>query len=216
MDIVKLFIQKNLPTEINEKEMSFKTIKELFNSDDNINNISRILYRDLYLPNNQTKFNKVKTQVEQYVKIWASSDALDNFAKRTTDFNDLNEQVRYFNSLFIQFYKSKLVKAGSFMEHEIENNPYKHVYEYKIYKKKNDSILADDYQYVTFNNYNDKYTTNLQYSKAYNDIPFYEKGLYGRHSDRKDNGSFRERKLVNNNSKKYNNYELMNNVSYLQ
>lgn len=77
-------------------------------------------------------------------------------------------------------------------------------------------MLAEDYEYVTFNNYNDKYTTNLQFSKKYNEIPYYEKGLYSQNVDKKDNGSFRERKLVNNNYTKYNNNELLNNIPYLK
>jgi hypothetical protein len=216
MDIVKSFIQKNLLTEDNNKELSFKSIKDLFSSEDNINNVSRILYRELYLPNNQTKFNKTKSLVQQYVKLWTDGGYLDKFANTTSDFNDLNEQLRYFNSLFINYYKSKLVNATDFIQHEIDNNPYKQIYEYKLNKKKNDDILADDYNYITFNNYNDKYTVNMQFPRTYNKIPYYEKGLYSRNVDYLDNGSFRERKLINNNFKKYNNQELLNNVDYLR
>jgi len=216
MDIVNSFIQKNLTTEVDSKEINFKTIKELFTSEENINNISRILYRELYLPNNQTKFNKVKNQVQQYIKLWVDSGSLDKFSKNTIDFNDLNEQLRYFNSLFISYYRFKLLQTTDFMQHEIDNNPYKHIYEYKLNIKKNDDILADDYNYVTFNNYNDKYNINLQYPRSYNKIPYYEKGLYSRNVDNSDNGSFRERKLINNNYKKYNNSELLNNVEYLR
>ena len=216
MDIVKSFIQKNLITTDNDKELSFKSIKDLFSSEDNINNVSRILYRELYLPNNQTKFNKTKSLVQQYIKLWIESGNLDKFANTASDFNDLNEQLRYYNSLFINYYKYKLVNAGDFMQHEIDNNPYKHIYEYKLNKKKNDDILADDYNYVTFNNYNDRYTVNMQFPRTYNKIPYYEKGLYSKNVDYSDNGSFRERKLINNNFKKYNNNELLNNVKYLR
>lgn len=216
MDIVKSFIQKNLLTEDNNKELNFKSIKDLFSSEENINDVSRILYRELYLPNNQTKFNKTKSLVQQYVKLWIDSGYLDKFANTISDFNDLNEQLRYFNSLFINYYKYKLVNAADFMQHEIDNNPYKHIYEYKLNKKKNDDILADDYNYVTFNNYNDRYTVNMQFPRTYNKIPYYEKGLYSKNVDYSDNGSFRERKLINNNFKKYNNNELLNNVKYLR
>ena len=58
-----------------------------------------------------------------------------------------------------------------------------------------------------------KYVLN---TNKYNKIPYYEKGLYTKHIDHVDNGSFRERKLENNNFKKYNNSELLNNVSYLR
>lgn len=221
MDILKSFIDKNLITEDNKQELKFKSIKELFSSEDNINNISRILYRELYLPNNQTLFNKTKNQVQQYVKLWIKSGYLDKFEKNNNNnleinTNDLNEQLRYFNSLFISYYKTKLIKSESFMQHEIDNNPYKHIYEYQMNKKKNADILANDYNYVTFNNYNDKYTVNIQYPRSYHNIPYYEKSLYNHNLDRLDNGSFRERKLVNNNSKKYNNTELLNNVDYLR
>lgn len=221
MDIVNLFIQKNVTTlDKNNQELNFKNIKELFISSENINNLSRILYRELYLPNNETLFNQIKGKVIEYTTIWVESNKLDKYIQEINDsnnnVNDLNEQVRYLNSLFIKFYKFKFLKTSDFMEHEIDNNPYKHIYEYKMIKKKNSDILADDYGYVTFNNYNDKYTTNLQFSKKYNEIPYYERGLYSQNIDKKDNGSFRERKLVNNNYKKYNNDELFNNINYLK
>ena len=216
MDIVKSFIQKNSTTKVDKQELNFKTIKELFSSEDNINNISRILYRELYLPNNQTKFNKVKDQVQQYIKLWIESGYLNNFSKNAINFHDLNEQLRYFNSLFISYYRFKLLQTPDFMQHEIDNNPYKHIYEYKLNKKNNVEILADDYNYITFNNYNDKYNINLQFPRSYNKIPYYEKGLYSKNIDRSDNGSFRERKLFNNNYKKYNNNELINNIEYLR
>lgn len=140
MDIYKSFIEKNVITEENKQKLKFKTIKELFGSEDNINNISRILYRELYLPNNQTLFNKTKNQVQQYVKLWIDSDYLDKFEKNNTNLeintNNLNEQLRYFNHLFISYYKTKLIKANNFMQHEIDNNPYKHIYEYQMNKKK--------------------------------------------------------------------------------
>lgn len=141
MDIVNLFIQKNVTTlDKNNQELNFKNIKELFISSENINNLSRILYRELYLPNNETLFNQIKGKVIEYTTIWVESNKLDKYIQEINDsnnnINDLNEQVRYLNSLFIKFYKFKFLKTSDFMEHEIDNNPYKHIYEYKMIKKK--------------------------------------------------------------------------------
>lgn len=141
MDIVNLFIQKNITTiDKNTKELNFKNIKELFISNDNINNLSRILYRELYLPNNETKFNQIKGKVTEYTNLWVDSNKLDKYIQEINDsnnnLNDLNEQLWYLNSLFIKFYKFKLLKTSDFMDHEIDNNPYKHIYEYKMIKKK--------------------------------------------------------------------------------
>lgn len=216
MDLVKIFIQKNLTTEVDNKELKLSSVKELFNSIENKNNVSRILYRELHLPNNPIKFNKIKSLVNQYINIWSESDDFNKFIKSIDHNYNLNERLRYVNSLFINFYKTKLLNINDFMQHEIDNNPYQDIFEYQMNKKKNSDILVDDYNYITFNNYNDKYTTNLQFSNKYNKIPYYEKGLYTKHIDHLDNGSFRERKLENNNFKKYNNSELLNNVSYLR
>ncbi len=210
MDIYDLYIQKTLESEDNKQEIKFKTLKELFISDININNISRIIYRELYLPNNQELFDEIRNKINNLAQIWINTFNNNKFN------NDLNDQLRYTNSLFISYYKSEFLKNKDYKEHEIQNNPYKHIYSSNSKKKNHNEILASDYNFITFNNYNDKYTTNSQFTNSYNKIPYYEKSLYTKHLDRFDNGSFRERNLINTNHKKYNNNDLFNNINYLR
>lgn len=136
MDLVKIFIQKNLTTEVDNKELKLSSVKELFNSIENKNNVSRILYRELHLPNNPIKFNKIKSLVNQYINIWSESDDFNKFIKSIDHNYNLNERLRYVNSLFINFYKTKLLNINDFMQHEIDNNPYQDIFEYQMNKKK--------------------------------------------------------------------------------
>ena len=217
MDILDLFIQKNLLSKNAEKDVaSVNNIVILFTSNDNLNYLSRIIYRELYLPNNSEKFNQIKLDVNKYAIEWSSSNEFIKVLQIDNSLSDLNEILRYINSLFIKKYKHILLPNSDFMTHEINNNPYKHIYNYKLTKKTNKDAMASDYDLISFNNYNDKYTTNYQFTKLYNKIPYYERALYVKNIDKYDSGSFRERKLVNNNYKLYNNYELMNNINYLK
>lgn len=216
--LLNLFIQKNKETKIlnNSHNLStpgIKSINELFISNENILKLSQILYRELYISNNIELFDKIKANVYKYTKLWVDSNKLSKFISDDYILN-YNEQLRYINHLFINYYREFLLNGKSFIEHEMyDNNPYKHIYNYKINNKLN---LTNDYNELVFNNYNDKYTTNLRFSNNYNKIPYYEKSLYSKNIDKNDNGSFRERKLLNNNFKKYNNNELFNGLDYLK
>jgi hypothetical protein len=216
MDILDIFINRNKETNV-----KFLTVKERFQSEENKNKLSHILYREVYLPNNQNLFNKIRENVNKYVDIWIKNNKLDNL-KETNSYsiNDSDLQLRYYNKIFIDTFKNVITNYNT-MEFEINNNPYKHVIEYKknnnenITKKISD-LTVNDYNYITFNNYNDKNTLNNNFDNKYHKIPYYEKSLYRHNYDIVDMGSFRERKLVNNNYKKYNNNELLNNVDYLR
>ncbi len=219
MDILNAYIQKNLKSE----NVKLTSINELFTSDENISKLTRILYRELYLASySPESFNTIKEQVLDYATRWSNSvdnngrSNLEKFISKLSNnyTNTANEQLDYINHLFISYYRNKLLNGKTFIQHEIDNNPYKHIYSYKINNNKMHPI--DMYNNIPFNNYNTKYTTNLQFSDNYNKIPYYEKALYKKNIDTTDNGSFRERKLLNNNFKKYNNDELFNNVSYLR
>ena len=102
------------------------------------------------------------------------------------------------------------------IENEIKNNPYNHKIIINNKEKKISDLQADEFQYISFNNYNDKFNLNTNFTKDYNKIPYYEKGLYKKNYDRKDKGSLRNRSLENTNSNIYNNSELINNIDYLK
>lgn len=215
MDVLDLYIKKNLQTE----NGTIPSINKLFISNENIYKLTKILYRELYIYNNEKLFNELKQKVILYSNKWVEpintngDSSLDKFI--TKSFHNHNEKLDYINNLFINYYKNKLLDGKTFYEHEIQNNPYKKKYDYKI--KNIDSYPSENLNdSLSFNNYNTKYTTNLQFSNKYHKIPYYEKSLYRKNIDKDDNGSFRERKLLNNNFKKYNNNELLNNIDYLK
>lgn len=216
MDIVDLFIQKFLPT----KNLKYQSVKELFQSDTNKLKIAHVLYREIYLPNNQLIFDKIKDDVNKYINIWIASGKLDHLLETSSySINDPNEQLNFYNKLFIDTYKNIIINYDLY-NFEINNNPYKHILSYrinsKLVNKKISDMMPEDYNNLTFNNYNSKFNIDNQFNKNYHQIPYYEKSLYKRNYDFLDMGSLRERKLVNNNSKKYNNNELLNNISYLK
>ncbi len=216
MDIIDLFIQKNLPTE----NIISNNIKDLFQSQDNINKLSFILYKETYLSNNQEQLDKIKLDVKKYIDIWISTEKLDKLIETNSfSINNKIEQLSFYNKLFIDTFKNVIVNYDQY-QFEINNNPYKHILSYKInskiVKKKYNDLNSEDYQYLSFNNYNDKFNLNSQFNINYNKIPYYEKSLYKKNYDIVDIGSFRERKLVNNNYRKYNNNELLNGIDYLK
>jgi len=216
MDIVNLFIKKFLPTE----NVKYKTVKELFQSEENKNILSQNLYREVYLSNNQELYDKIKKNVDKYVEIWIKTGKLDKLSETTGySINAPEEQLRFYNKQFIDTFREVLTNYDTY-NFEIENNPYKHILSYKVnsqkINKKISELQADDINYITFNNYNDKFNNNLLFNSKYHKIPYYERSIYRRNYDVLDMGSFRERKLVNDNYKLYNNEELINNVDYLR
>ena len=216
MDLINLFIQKFLPTN-NFKE---KTVKDLFQSDENKIIISQNLYRELFLPNNQELYDKIRKGVDKYVTLWITTGKLDKLSETNGySINASDDQLRFYNKQFIDTFKDIITNYDTY-NFEIQNNPYKHILSYKVdskkITKKISELQVEDFNYATFNNYNDKFNNNLLFNANYHKIPYYEKSIYKRNYDILDMGSFRERKLVNDNYKLYNNYELFNNVDYLR
>lgn len=216
MDIVDLFIQKFLPT----KNIKFQSVKELFQSDSNKLHLAHILYKEIYLPNNNNIFNNIKNDVNKYVDLWIKSGKLNSLEETNSySINAPDEQLNYYNHLFITTFKNIIINYDLY-NFEINNNPYKHILNYRINSnsdnKKYSDILPEDYDNLSFNNYNTKFTRSSQFTKKYHEIPYYEKALYKRNYDLLDMGSFREKKIINYNKKKYNNNELYNNISYLR
>jgi hypothetical protein len=214
MNINKLYNEKLEETIVNQSYDS-NYLKNLFLSEKNKNIISNNLYREVYLPNNQQLYNNITKIVNNPDNIkW-----IDNILNKSK-FDDINqynlfEHLNYLNKLFVDTFKNVITNYNTY-EFEIANNPYKHTY---TKNGKNDNKISDmlstDYQHITFNNNNDKNNLNIHFNKNYNKIPYYESALYSKHMDFKDNGSFRERKLDSYNPKRYNNSELLTNVSYL-
>lgn len=211
MDIVDLFIKKNTQTD----NINSQTIKDLFQSENNINYLSNKLYREKYLSNNQNLYIEVKNKVKQYIKSWISLGKLDNLEESSNKLSNSQEILIYYNRLFIDTFKNIIVDYN-LIDNEIKNNPYNHKVIINNKLKSISELQADEYQYISFNNYNDKFNLNTHFKKDYNKIPYYEKGLYKKHYDRQDKGSLRNRSLQNTNSKLYNNNELFNNIDYLK
>ena len=211
MDIVKIFNNKNIITQ----NIKFKTIKELFSSQDNINYLSNILYRENYLPNNREIYNHIKNKVKKYINSWINLGKFDNIEDCYLPNCNLDLQLQYYNKLFIDTFKDQIINYNLYNS-EIKNNPYNHTFLIKNQKKKLSDFQAEDYQYLNPNNYNDKFTLNTNFKRSYNKIPYYEKWIYNKHYDRSDIGSLSSRSLENKNSKIYNNKELYNNLEYLK
>lgn len=211
MDIIKLFNNKNTITQ----NIEFKTIKELFSSQDNINYLSNILYRENYLPNNREMYNHIKNKVKKYINSWINLGKFDNIEDCYLPNCNLDLQLQYYNKLFIDTFKDQIINYNLYNS-EIKNNPYNHTFLIKNQKKKLSDFQAEDYQYLNPNNYNDKFTLNTNFKRSYNKIPYYEKWIYNKHYDRSDIGSLSSRSLENKNSKIYNNKELYNNLEYLK
>ncbi len=199
-NLISLYINKNRYTD----DIVHLTVEKLFLTQNNLDKLYRIIYRELFLPNNSVLFKDTKLKVDVLANEWANSGGLSKFVD-VNSLYDVNEQLDYINNIFISYCRFKFANSN-LIEHEIENN----------HKPNKIFLLASDYEKIGFNNYKSNYTNNMQFSKNYHKIPYYEKSLYSKKYDISDNGSFRERKLVNDNSKKYNNNELFNNVNYLR
>jgi len=212
MDIEDLYKLKTSETEYKNN----LSLLNLFKSEDNINELTYLLYNENYLSNNLKIFNDIKKLVNQYVNAWIELGKFDNIEDTAdTDYNKLYIQLRYYNKLFINTFSNYIVKYDLF-QHELINNPYKHKFTINNTEKTMADFQADDYQYLNTSNYNDKFTLNNQFKENYNHIPQYEKWIYNKHYDRKDSGSLRDRALENMNYKKYDNTELYNNIDYLK
>jgi hypothetical protein len=221
MDIEELYNLKNSVTE----KVHTNSLLDLFKSDDNINILSRLLYKNNYLSNNSQIYNNIRELVKKYINSWIQLGKFDNIQDTANNGNNDNNgnngnnqiyiQLRYYNNLFIKTFSNNIVNDNLY-KHEIDNNAYKHKFNVNNKEKTMAEFQADDYQYISSTNYNDKFTLNDQFTSDYHKIPYYEKWLYNKHYDTKDLGSLTNRALENIQPKKYNNNELLNNIEYLK
>jgi len=220
MDILDLFKLKNSTT-----KLDFKSVKDLFQEDKNKNKLTQIIYYQLNTTNNDEVFNNIKSKVGAFVDSWINLGKLDNLTECAyiqVDCPDL--QLSYYNKLFIETFRNEFVQYND-MKYEIDNNPYKQIItpvgdESKLYHNNKSFKIADmiasDYENINTNNYNDTFATSNLFNAKYNKIKWYEKGIYSKNVDFKDEGSTRTYKsMTNYNNKRYDNSELLTNVSYL-
>lgn len=212
MDIEDLFNEKTSET----TDINYISLIDLFKSNDNIDILTNLLYKENYLSNNLKIYENIKSLVKKYVKSWIELGKFDNIEDTAdTSDNRIYIQLRYYNKLFITTFSNYIVQDNLF-QHEIDNNPYNHKYNINNVEKTMAEFQADDYQYLNTINYNDKFNLNTQFKQTYNQIPYYEKCIYNKHYDRKDLGSLTNKSLENINSKRYDNSDLYNNVDYLK
>jgi hypothetical protein len=77
-------------------------------------------------------------------------------------------------------------------------------------------MIASDYENINTSNYENVYTSNRNFKQRDNKIKYYEKAIYNKNIDMKDSGSLKNNISKDNISfKRYDNKDLLNNVSYL-
>ena len=208
MDLIDIYYSRNENT-----KFYLKSVKELFQSDSNKIKLSQIIYRQLYSTNNENKFKELQDKVKIYVDEWVNLGKLDNI-EETASFisNEITLQLDYYNNLIINSFTSQ----ENQMDYEIENNPYKQTILSNGKNIKISDMIASDYENMNISGYENVYTSNGNFTQKYNKIKYYEKALYNKNIDMKDAGSFRNNISKENlQFKKYNNDELLSNVSYL-
>ncbi len=213
MDLVDLYNSRNETTKFH-----LKSVKESFQLDSNISKLSKIIYRQLYSTNNENKYEEIKNKVIIAVDAWVKQGKLDNL-EETASFisNEITLQLDYYNNLFINSFVNNITNRNQ-LNYEINNNPYKQEILYNGKNIKISDMIASDYENmnVSTQGYENVYTSNGNFTQKYNKIKFYEKALYSKNIDMKDAGSLRNNISKENLTfKKYNNSELLNNVSYL-
>jgi hypothetical protein len=213
VDLLSLFIFKNVQTELKNNELE-KLFKKKIISDNNKLNISRQLYSEINLPNNNKLFNDIQNKVSSYLESWINLGIFDNIEFENVKFSNINELIDYYNKLFVDTFREQIVNYN-LMENEINNNPYKHELNINNKNIKYENILSDDYQYINNNNYI-KVFTNNRFDERYNKVPYYESALYKRNYDRNEKGSLENHILETYNFKRYISDDLTNNVSYLR
>ena len=130
MDLVNLFIYKNLET----KNVKLKQVKDLFKSKENKDKLSHILYRELYLPNNQTIFNEIKNKVNEYIEVWIKVGKLDKLEETVGySINAIDEQLNYYNE----------VEGIPLVEAEVKSKR-KYVKSGKYSKKKSEELIKEE------------------------------------------------------------------------
>ena len=213
MDLEDWYNSRNETTKI-----YLKSVKESFQLDSNISKLSQIIYRKLYSTNNENKYEEIKTKVKIAVNEWVKKGKLDN-PEETSSFisNEITLQLDYYNDLFITAFTNRIVEIqGGQLNYEINTNPYKQTILSDGKNIKISNMIASDYENINTSNYENVYTSNTHFKQRDNKIKYYEKSIYNKNIDMRDAGSLRNNISKENISfKRYNNKDLLTNVSYL-
>lgn len=205
-----MYISKNENTQI-----YLPSVKNTFISVKNKNHLSKLISKQLYTSNNNIRYIQLEKDVNKEVDLWVNKGNLDKL-EETADIvsNDITLQLNYYNSLFITHYLNKNTNLNQY-QFELDNNPYKQVTIINGEKKKFKDFLASDYENMSVSNYQDSFTG--RFDTKYNEIPFYRKALHNRNVDRSISGNeINSESKINMKYKKYNNSDLLENVSYLR
>lgn len=203
-----MYVSKNESTQI-----YLPRVRDTFISAKNKNYLSKIISKQLYTTNNDNRYKQLEIDISAEIEKWAQTGKLDKLAE-TADLvsNEITLQLNYCNSLFIKHYLNKSSNLNQY-QFELDNNPYKQETIINGEKKKFKDFLASDYENMSVSNYQDTFTS---YERN-NQIPFYRKALHNRNVDRSfDGNDMAFDSKINMKYKKYNNSDLLDNVSYLR
>lgn len=205
-----MYVARNENTQI-----YLPSVKDTFISTKNKIYLSKIISKQLYTSNNNIRYTQLENDINKEIDNWVNKGKLNNLAE-TADIvsNDITLQLNYYNSLFITHYLNKNTNLDQY-QFELDNNPYKQVTIINGEKKKFKDFLASDYENMSVSNYQDAFTG--RFDNKYNEIPFYRKALHNRNVDRSLSGNeINSESKINMKYKKYDNSDLLNNVSYLR
>jgi len=212
MDIYDMYIAKNESTQIH-----LPSVKDTFISSKNKEYLSKIISKQLYVTNNDDRYKQLRIDVNNEVDNWVNTGNLNKLAG-TADIvsYELTLRLNYYNNMFIKHYINKNTKLDQY-QYELDNNPYHQVSNINGEKKQFKDFLASDYENMDVSNYHETFTHNGLFNERYNKIPFYRKMLHNRNIDRSTKGNnMHFDSKINVQYKKYDNNELLNNLSYLR
>ena len=212
MDIYELYLAKNENTTI-----YLPQVKELFSSNQNKVYLSRIISKQIYVSDNNDRFVLLQQDINKEVDKYIHDGKLDKI-EETADMvsNEITLQLKYYNSIFIKYYTSRKSNLNQY-QFELDNNPYRQETNINGTKKLFKDFLASDYENMGTSNYQDTFTSNGNFNVKYNKVQYYKKALHSRNIDRSLAGNNMVRDSKQNIVyKKYNNKDLLENVSYLR
>lgn len=205
-----MYVSRNENTQIH-----LPSVKDTFISRKNKIYLSNIISKQLFISNNNTRYTQLENDVNKEIDVWVNKGKLDKLAE-TADIvsDDITLQLNYYNSLFITHYLNKNTNLDQY-QYELDNNPYQQETVINGKKKKFKDFLASDYENMSVSNYQESFTG--RFDKKYNEIPFYRKALHNRNVDRSFSGNeISSDSKINIKYKKYNNSDLLDNISYLR
>ena len=213
MDIFDMYNEKNETTHI-----YLLSVKDSFISDKNKLLLSHIISSQIYVTNNNDRFKLLAIDINKEIDLWFKNGNLDKLENSASFIsNDINLQLEYYNSLFVKKYLNKITKLDQ-NQFELDNNPYRQITNINGKDKEFKDFLQQDYENINVSNYNNTYTSNGNFSQNYHRIPSYRKVVFNRNIDRSFNANdmLKNESRTNNSYKRYNNEDLLQNVSYLR